>query len=64
MGLVALSFLPDRPQMTSFFDDVERKLGFERVNRAISADVGYVVKKGLLVIFSPVWKVVYSEILP
>ncbi|KAL5508715.1 hypothetical protein ACEPAG_4800 [Sanghuangporus baumii] len=45
MGLIALTFLPDRPEMTRFFNEKERQIALERINRAISSDVGYKVKK-------------------
>ncbi|KAL5499292.1 hypothetical protein ACEPAH_1810 [Sanghuangporus vaninii] len=45
MGLITLTFLPDRPEMTRFFNEKERKIAFERINRGISSDVGYNVKK-------------------
>ncbi|OCB91312.1 MFS general substrate transporter [Sanghuangporus baumii] len=45
MGLITLTFLPDRPEMTRFFNEKERKIALERVNRAISSDIGYKVKK-------------------
>ena len=47
MGLVALTLLPDRPEMTLFFNEDERRIAFARINRAISSDVGYKVRKCL-----------------
>ncbi|KAI5122100.1 hypothetical protein M0805_002222 [Coniferiporia weirii] len=40
MGLIALMFLPDRPEMTSFLNEDERKIAVARMNRATSGDVG------------------------
>jgi hypothetical protein len=46
MGIVAITLLPDRPEMTSFFNEEERKLALERINRATSADIGFTINKG------------------
>ncbi|TFK71297.1 MFS general substrate transporter [Pluteus cervinus] len=45
MGVIALFFLPDRPEMTGFFNEEERKLAMERRSRSISADIGYSLNK-------------------
>lgn len=45
MGFIALLFLPDRPEMTRFLTEDERKLAVARMNRAISGDTGLVVKR-------------------
>lgn len=45
MGVIALMFLPDRPEMTKFLNEDERKIAIARMNRAISGDVGLVVNK-------------------
>ncbi|KAJ7202358.1 MFS general substrate transporter [Mycena pura] len=44
-GLVALLFLPDRPELTSFFNERERAIALDRMNRGSSADVGAQVTK-------------------
>lgn len=48
LGLVAFAFLPDRPEMTRFLNEGERKIAISRMNRSISGDVGLVVNKGML----------------
>ncbi|KAH9074144.1 MFS general substrate transporter [Lactarius deliciosus] len=45
LGLIAIAFLPNRPEMTSFFTEEERKLALARANRDTSADIGYHVNK-------------------
>ena len=40
LGLMAIWFLPDRPEETPFLNEEERKLQKERMNRATRADVG------------------------
>lgn len=45
MGLVALLFLPDRPESTKLFNKEERRLALDRMNRDTSADVGRGVNK-------------------
>ncbi|KAJ7202357.1 MFS general substrate transporter [Mycena pura] len=45
MGLVAILFLPNRPESTSFFNERERVVALERMNRGASADVGAQVTK-------------------
>lgn len=40
-------FLPNRPESTSFFNERERKLALERMNRNSSGDSGATVNKGL-----------------
>ena len=38
----------DRPEMTRFLNEGERKIAISRMNRSISGDVGLVVNKGML----------------
>lgn len=45
MGLVALFFLPDRPDMTKFLDEDERKIAVARMNRGVSGDKGLVLNR-------------------
>jgi MFS family permease len=40
LGLVALAFLPNRPESTTFFNDEERKIVLRRRNLGTSGDVG------------------------
>jgi len=45
LGLIAMAFLPDRPETTSFFTEEERKIALARANRDTSGDIGYHVNK-------------------
>ena len=45
LGVVAIAFLPNRPEMTSFLNEDERALALERANRFTSSDKGYTVNK-------------------
>lgn len=50
MGLVALFFLPDRPEATSYLTEREREIAVDRMNRATSGDIGAKVNKGELMV--------------
>lgn len=45
MGIVTLVFLPDRPDMTTFLNEDERKIAVARMNRGVSGDRGLVVNR-------------------
>ncbi|KAH9061131.1 MFS general substrate transporter [Lactarius vividus] len=45
LGLIAIAFLPNRPETTSFFTEEERKIALARANRDTSGDIGYHVNK-------------------
>lgn len=45
MGSIALFFLPDRPDMTKFLDEDERRIAMARMNRGVSGDKGLVVNR-------------------
>ncbi|PPR02934.1 hypothetical protein CVT24_012164 [Panaeolus cyanescens] len=45
LGVVTYLFLPNRPESTTFFNDRERKIAIERMNRDASGDVGAVLNK-------------------
>jgi len=45
MGLVALFFLPNRPETTTFFNDRERAIALNRMNRGTSGDTGAKIEK-------------------
>lgn len=46
IGLLAMVILPNRPEETSMFNEKEREIALERMNRGIKADVGRTVTKG------------------
>ncbi|KAF8504404.1 MFS general substrate transporter [Russula emetica] len=45
LGLIAIFFLPDRPETTEFFTEEERKVALARSNRDTSGDIGYHINK-------------------
>ncbi|KAI0322911.1 MFS general substrate transporter [Amylostereum chailletii] len=45
LGVVAVLFLPNRPENTNYLTQDERKLALERANRHTTGDIGYVVNK-------------------
>ncbi|KAI0760249.1 MFS general substrate transporter [Fomes fomentarius] len=45
-GLLAMTILPNRPEETCIFDEKERALAVERMNRGTKADVGRMLQKG------------------
>ncbi|KAF8517140.1 major facilitator superfamily domain-containing protein [Hysterangium stoloniferum] len=57
MGCVAFIWLPDRPEMTSFLTEDERKLAVARMNRGISGDSGPTINKSHIVAALTDWRV-------
>jgi len=56
MGLVAILFLPNRPESTSFFNERERVIALERMNRGATADVGAQVTKAHILLAFRDWR--------
>ena len=48
MGILCFFVLPNRPEETTIFNEQERKLALERVNRGSKADMGRVLQKSEL----------------
>ena len=46
LGFVALFFLPNRPESTTYLTERERMIAVDRMNRATSGDAGAMVNKG------------------
>lgn len=44
-GLLAMIILPNRPEETSMFNEKEREIALERMNRGYKADVGRHIAK-------------------
>jgi hypothetical protein len=44
---MTLFFLPNRPEVTDLFNERERELALERINRDSTADTGATVNKGM-----------------
>ena len=45
MGFIAMFALPNRPEETHIFNEDERRLALERMNRGTRADVGRMIRK-------------------
>ena len=46
LGVIAMAVLPNRPEETSMFDENEREIALERMNRGCKGDVGRMVQRG------------------
>lgn len=46
IGVLAMVVLPNRPEETTMFNEKEREIALERMNRGIKADTGRTVTKG------------------
>jgi len=57
MGIIAIAFLPDRPEMTKFLNEDERRIALARMNRGISGDTGLVVNKAHVAAAFKDWRV-------
>lgn len=56
-GLLAMTILPNRPEETCIFDEKERALAVERMNRGTKADVGRMLQKGHISAAFKDWRV-------
>ncbi|TDL18778.1 MFS general substrate transporter [Rickenella mellea] len=45
MGVIAICFLPDRPEVTKYLSEEERKIAMDRKTRGTSGDMGAMVAK-------------------
>ncbi|KAH9965175.1 major facilitator superfamily domain-containing protein [Russula dissimulans] len=57
LGLIAIAFLPDRPETTGFFTEEERKIALARANRDTSGDIGYHINKSHIADAFKDWKI-------
>ncbi|TFK49127.1 MFS general substrate transporter [Heliocybe sulcata] len=57
LGLAAMFFLPDRPEMSKIFTPEERILAVERMNRDASGDVGLTLNKKHIVMALRDWRI-------
>ena len=46
LGILTIFLLPDRPESTSFFNERERAIAIDRMNRSTSGDTGAMINKG------------------
>ncbi|KAH8107550.1 MFS general substrate transporter [Phellopilus nigrolimitatus] len=60
MSLVAVFFLPDRPEMTSFLNENERSIAVSRMNRATSGDTGLTIKKPHIMMALRDWRIYFG----
>ncbi|KAF8186888.1 MFS general substrate transporter [Mycena galopus ATCC 62051] len=58
MGLVTILFLPNRPESTTFFNERERAIALDRMNRGTSGDTGAKVEKAHIFMALRDWRVV------
>jgi len=57
LGLIAVVFLPDRPETTKFLTGEERVIALNRANRDTSGDIGYHVNKDHVIDAFKDWRV-------
>ncbi|KAJ7269715.1 MFS general substrate transporter [Mycena rebaudengoi] len=57
MGFIALILLPDRPESTKFFNEAERVIAVDRMNRSTSGDVGATVNKAHILMAFRDWRI-------
>ncbi|KAI0251087.1 MFS general substrate transporter [Lactifluus subvellereus] len=57
LGLIAIAFLPDRPERTRFLTEEERKIALARANRDTSGDIGYHINKRHIVDAFKDWRI-------
>ncbi|KAI0002596.1 major facilitator superfamily domain-containing protein [Russula compacta] len=57
LGLIAIRFLPDRPETTRFLTEEERKMALARANRDTAGDIGYHVNKRHVVDAFKDWRI-------
>ncbi|KAJ6627962.1 major facilitator superfamily domain-containing protein [Mycena sp. CBHHK59/15] len=57
MGIVAYFFLPNRPESATFFNEKERAIALDRMNRSTSGDAGAVVSKAHIFMAFRDWRI-------
>ncbi|KAI0760252.1 MFS general substrate transporter [Fomes fomentarius] len=63
LGVTAVLFLPDRPEETSLFDENERRLAIERINRGSKADTGRVINRKHIAAAFKDWRIYAAGIM-
>jgi len=56
MGIVTMFLLPNRPESTTFFNEHERAIALDRMNRGTSGDVGAKVEKAHILMAFGDWR--------
>ncbi|KAH9975328.1 major facilitator superfamily domain-containing protein [Lactifluus volemus] len=57
LGLIAIAFLPNRPETTTFLTEEERRLALARANCDTSGDIGYHINKSHIVDAFKDWRI-------
>ncbi|KAK7020200.1 hypothetical protein VNI00_017813 [Paramarasmius palmivorus] len=57
LGILTIFLLPNRPESTTFFNERERKIALDRMNRATSGDVGQTVNKSHIGLAFRDWRI-------
>ncbi|KAF9010080.1 major facilitator superfamily domain-containing protein [Cyathus striatus] len=62
LGILTMFYLPDRPESTSFFNEREREIAINRMNRSTSGDIGAVVNKAHVILAFRDWRIYTASI--
>lgn len=57
LGILTIFLLPDRPESTSFFNERERAIAIDRMNRSTSGDTGATVNKAHIFLALRDWRI-------
>ncbi|RPD81550.1 MFS general substrate transporter [Lentinus tigrinus ALCF2SS1-7] len=63
LGLCAMVILPNRPEETSLFNEKEREIAIDRMNRGAKADVGRMLQRNHIKVAFKDWKVYAGAIM-
>ncbi|KAI0819921.1 MFS general substrate transporter [Trametes gibbosa] len=63
LGLLAMVVLPNRPEETTMFNEKEREMALERMNRGIKADIGRTVTKAHIYSAFKDWRIYAAGVL-
>ncbi|KAF4564556.1 hypothetical protein EYR40_010722 [Pleurotus pulmonarius] len=63
LGLLTLFLLPDRPESTHFFNEKERQMALERMNRSSSGDTGAMVHQAHITAAFRDWRIYVAGII-
>ncbi|KAI9067862.1 MFS general substrate transporter [Trametes sanguinea] len=63
IGLLSMVILPNRPEETTLFNEKEREIALERMNRGIRADVGRTVNKSHIYAAFKDWRIYAAGVL-
>ncbi|KAF9466736.1 major facilitator superfamily domain-containing protein [Collybia nuda] len=63
LGVLTYFLLPNRPESTTFFNERERKIALERMNRATSGDIGAVINKAHIILALHDWRIYIAGVI-